>query len=139
MPDVLAGDVNGDGCADSTDCGAIADFIAAEDGGPKDGDGEVNGSVQLLNFSINFSVNDLDYDGLVNDEDVDLVLSPGDFDGDGDVDVGDLSTLAGCYTGPGTPPSPVCQICDLDKDSDVDLVDFATIQVNFSGSFVAGP
>ena len=65
---------------------------------------------------------------------------PGDFDGDGDVDLSDFATFALCYAGSEvtTPPSQDCPAqwfaeCDLDIDGDVDLSDFATFSLGFTG------
>ena len=59
---------------------------------------------------------------------------PGDYDGDGDVDLDDWSIGAACETGPvtGTLP-PGCQAADLDADGDVDLADFAQFQQYLGG------
>ncbi len=65
---------------------------------------------------------------------------PGDFDGDGDVDLADFSRLSVCYGGPGVTSPPVScdpedfDACDLDGDGDVDLGDLATFAANFTGS-----
>jgi hypothetical protein len=58
--------------------------------------------------------------------------APGDFDGDGDVDLSDYTPFAACLKGPGQAPAPAppitVQECraafDLDADNDVDLADF---------------
>ncbi|MGB9625125.1 MAG: phosphodiester glycosidase family protein, partial [Phycisphaerae bacterium] len=50
----------------------------------------------------------------------------GDFDTDGDVDLGDFSVFQYCFRGPNRPPeSPECARADADGDNDVDLTDFA--------------
>jgi hypothetical protein len=62
---------------------------------------------------------------------------PGDFDGDGDVDLGDLLSFTDCLNGPvnappgiGPPPSELdcLAVFDFDADSQVDLIDFAAMQ-----------
>ncbi|MCP4251595.1 MAG: hypothetical protein GY778_31545 [bacterium] len=64
---------------------------------------------------------------------------PGDFDGDGDVDVSDHATFFECMNGPDatTPPAPCdpadFDAADLDTDSDVDLADYAAFSENFTG------
>jgi len=59
-----------------------------------------------------------------------------DFDDDGDVDLTDYDTLAGCYSGPGggipTGTGYDCELCDVDDDGDVDLIDYATLQLSVS-------
>jgi len=59
---------------------------------------------------------------------------PGDWNGDGDVDISDFAEFPTCWSGPvGSPdwvmPSQVCQdVFDFDGDTDVDLADFAEFQ-----------
>lgn len=91
-----------------------------------------------------------------------LVIPPGDLDGDGDVDLADYGILAGCLVGPFaataadydddrdvdlddfdalvacvTGPDVVagggCAIIDVDHDNDVDLADYALFQNGFTG------
>lgn len=74
-------------------------------------------------------------------EPANIVISPqipGDFDGDGDVDLFDFGSFVACISGPnhGTPP-PTCapgdfETADLDEDFDVDLHDLGDFQVAFS-------
>jgi hypothetical protein len=65
--------------------------------------------------------------------------SPGDLDGDGDVDLNDFATFATCFSGSAvTTPPPSCSGSDfagsdMDNDGDVDLNDFATFSSNFTG------
>jgi hypothetical protein len=63
---------------------------------------------------------------------------PPDFDGDGDVDLGDCKTFTSCLelSGPAlTPPFQEClDVFDLDLDFDVDMVDFAVLARLFTGS-----
>ena len=62
---------------------------------------------------------------------------PGDFDGDGDVDLSDFVTFQLCFGGSNNPPAPTCPPgidADLDGDGDVDLADFLIFQQNFTGS-----
>ncbi|MCK4658255.1 MAG: hypothetical protein KAV82_01930 [Phycisphaerae bacterium] len=65
--------------------------------------------------------------------------TPGDFDGDGDVDLADYAVFADCMAGPGAAPSPAsvtAQQClgtfDFDIDLDVDLEDFASFNLGFA-------
>ncbi|MHC4090157.1 MAG: hypothetical protein ACYSVY_07745 [Planctomycetota bacterium] len=67
---------------------------------------------------------------------------PGDFDGDGDVDLDDYMVCADCLAGPGNPPSPslpgvTAQDCldafDFEPDGDVDLANFADFAAACTG------
>lgn len=60
-------------------------------------------------------------------------LTPGDFDGDWDVDAIDFAHFSACVTGPDEIASPACAGADADSDADVDLADFAAFQRNFTG------
>ncbi len=58
----------------------------------------------------------------------------GDADADGDIDLWDFLTFAGCVTGPGGEPSSVpCRVMDFDGDGDVDQRDFGAYQAAFTG------
>jgi len=62
---------------------------------------------------------------------------PGDFDGDGDVDLSDFTQFQLCFGGSTNPPAATCPPgvdADLDGDGDVDLADFLIFQQNFTGS-----
>ncbi|MFH0982293.1 MAG: M28 family peptidase [Planctomycetota bacterium] len=98
-------------------------------------------------FKVRFSVAD-NPNNSVTEAAVDAVnvydlycFVPGDFDGDGDVDLADYAVFADCMAGPETTPAPAppatAQDClnvfDFDVDSDVDLTDFAGFQEGFTG------
>ena len=67
--------------------------------------------------------------------------TPGDFDGDEDVDLDDYIHFAECLDDSGpreaqswVPPSPQCrETCDFDGDADIDLEDCAAFQEAFTG------
>ncbi|MCK4661112.1 MAG: lamin tail domain-containing protein, partial [Phycisphaerae bacterium] len=57
---------------------------------------------------------------------------PGDYDGDGDVDLDDYGFFHDCFTAPGGGlASPRCTCFDTDTDGDVDLADFRAFQIAF--------
>ncbi len=68
---------------------------------------------------------------------VKIVESEGDFDADGDVDIGDFAQFALCSGGPDVPPAVTCPAgvdADFDNDDDVDLGDFASFSQGFTGA-----
>ncbi|MCZ2111412.1 MAG: hypothetical protein LC118_17915, partial [Dehalococcoidia bacterium] len=56
-----------------------------------------------------------------------------DADDDGDLDLADWVSLAGCLTGPTTATGPGCGVHDFTRDGAVDLADAAEFQRYFSG------
>lgn len=63
--------------------------------------------------------------------------TPGDFDGDGDVDTSDFAAFAQCFGGSANPPAGTCPAgvnADLDGDGDVDALDFVLFAQNYTGS-----
>jgi hypothetical protein len=65
-------------------------------------------------------------------ETVALAALPGDWDGDGDIDLTDYAQFVQCLTGPDAGVlAPGCNTFDLDADLDVDLHDAA----GFAGGF----
>lgn len=63
------------------------------------------------------------------------LITPADFDRDGDVDKDDVQQFTNCATGPGmSPVLPGCTDGDLDDDGDVDQADFGHLQRCLSGT-----
>ena len=62
--------------------------------------------------------------------------TPGDFDSDGDWDLGDYKYFAECAEngGAGVDAGPGCVWANMDGDNDVDLIDFGLFQAAFTGS-----
>jgi hypothetical protein len=82
------GDVTGDGLADSADRNALIAYINAHDGD----DGVIDNSVSIPNFGANFSLYDINYDGVVDSHDL-MIYPPAcasDWNNDGDVNSTDF-------------------------------------------------
>lgn len=61
--------------------------------------------------------------------------TPGDENGDGDLDLFDFAGFLACVTGPGAGGlPPECEVFDFDEDDHVDLVDFRVLQFEFTGN-----
>ncbi len=58
---------------------------------------------------------------------------PGDCDGDGDVDLDDVTSFTACFAGPALPPLGGCVCTEPDQDGDFDMADFALLQAHFTG------
>ncbi len=129
-PDVVRGDVNGDGVADESDRQLIEQYILDNDAA----DGQVDGRVLIPAFADAFSVFDVSHDGATETLDVLLVAPLGDMDDDGDVDLGDYSLLQTCFSGVGTAYAPqTCGLADADADGDVDLGDMGQFEEALTG------
>jgi hypothetical protein len=78
----------------------------------------------------------IDYYARIPEFEVYALMPPGDFDGDGDVDMSDLPAFLFCLQGPAETyvPGHFCLCGDADGDMDVDLADFAVFQVMFADS-----
>jgi len=61
-----------------------------------------------------------------------IVILPGDADGDGQVNLQDHRSFVDCLTGPGGGLLPNCAVFDFDIDMDVDLEDFEAFNVAIS-------
>ncbi len=94
-PDFKAGDCNYDGFVNATDVQFVQQAIGQADGTAFDADGVVNGRVMLENFSENFVLYDLNYDGYIGVEDLALIgyEKRGDVNSDGAVTTLDRTLL----------------------------------------------
>lgn len=81
---------------------------------------------------MDFSVYDVNHDGVVDAMDLSLVNADGDADQDGDVDLIDFSLLQRCFGSPGV-LGPPCNLLDLERDQQIDLEDLAAFNFRFSG------
>jgi hypothetical protein len=129
-PNVLRGDVTGDGDVDQQDRGAIDQYIVEHDAL----DGQVDGRVEILDFAVDFSVFDVNHGGVVDSLDVALATFPGDQDADGDADLADAARFQGCLSGSGVSYAPwECGLSDFDGDGDVDLEDWGRFSEAMTG------
>lgn len=124
------GDLTGDGVVNQADLDEWDAAMAANDGGPRDAD-DAPGSISLLNRPRNFSVYDINNDGVIDELDRAILESlapvPGDLNGDGVVSAADLATLLGDW-GTDSPRS------DLNGDGVVNSLDLAIMLGNWGSS-----
>lgn len=72
-------------------------------------------------------------DGMFRGRLVAFLMTPldGDFNDDGETDLGDAARFVSCLTGSGAPISAECKVCDIDRDGVVDLRDVVSFQWAF--------
>lgn len=117
-PNVVPGDVDGSGVWDGQDTQIIANYIAQNDRF----DGVLDGQVTILSFAEDFSLYDVNHDGVVDHLDLIPIDRDGDGDTDGDVDLADFAVLQRCFTEAGG-GSLACVAMDISGDERVDLDD----------------
>ena len=78
--------------------------------------------MRILDFAADFSVYDINYDGVVSDQDIAPILGDGDNDRDGDVDLADVAGFQRCFSRPGV-GGTFCAPVDLTGDDRVDRHD----------------
>lgn len=101
-PGPVYSDFNGDGRVTLADVQLFDSFIAQNDAA----DGVPDGEVQIPDFARNFSMFDLSYNGVVDAEDRQLIVVPGDLNGDFLVDQTDVALFVWALLNPGvTPPN----------------------------------
>jgi len=130
FPNVVRGDVDGSGRADMVDAAHVRGFIDKADSI----DGVLDGRVSIPDFATNFVIVDVNYDGVVDRDDLRLADRRGDQDNDGDIDLRDVSRFQLCFgtLGPGD-ASLACQRMDLTGDNRVDLADLAAFRERIHG------
>ncbi len=105
------GDFDGDGAVTMSDVALFEQYIFDSDGNFLVDEGAEPDSVDLINFGPNFSIYDLDYDGIVDGADQCLMPVLGDFDGDFVIDTDDLAVFVQTLLSPAfssTPTGPSC-------------------------------
>jgi hypothetical protein len=94
LPDAVVGDFDGSGAVTPMDVGAVSAFIVEHDGdGILDGGTAGDKIVHLAQFAPFFCMYDMNYDGLVDEEDGEWVPLMGDVDFDNDVDMADRQVM----------------------------------------------
>lgn len=117
-PNVVVGDVDGSGTHDAGDTQLIARHIAEKDFL----DGIIDGIVTIVAFASDFSVFDVNHDGIVSAIDLTWDVRDADSDQDGDVDLFDIANLQRCFGQEGS-PSETCSPLDIVTDQKIDLAD----------------
>ena len=84
--------MNGDGLVDALDRAAIIALIAENDGGSGDCDGAIDGRITICAYGTNFSIFDVDGDGIIGPLDVAFynTLCPADFNHSGTLSAQDI-------------------------------------------------
>jgi hypothetical protein len=124
----VAGDLSGDGVADSTDRLIVRQQIILLDARERDaeGPGLDNGQVRIINFGRNFCLYDITGDGLINDADLNWFCTA-DFDGDGRLSVNDFGAFLNAFAS----KNPRA---DLNHNGTFEITDI----IAFGNAFAAG-
>lgn len=128
FPDVVPGDVNGSGFRDVHDALLILSYISQRDAV----DGVLDGRVVIPGFAWNFTLFDVNHDGVVDARDVAVVGPIADADDDYDVDLRDFRFVQFCFSPEGI-ERPPCRAADLDGNGRVDLQDVRQLGVELTG------
>lgn len=123
FPNVVKGDVTGDGVVDRLDELMIQEYINRVGGGKP---------VVIEDFALDFRLLDVNYDGVVSTLDVKNRPRQGDGDGDEDVDLADFSLFLECFA-KDVNAWPKCVVFDFDDDSRITLIDHAKFTEEFLG------
>lgn len=107
-PRPMLGDLNGDGDISPADVIAFNARLQFIDGQfPFDVDNNINGTVTLPNFGPNFDLLDLDYNGIIDDADRQMIVILGDLNADFLVNELDVAALVAILLDP-TAASSLC-------------------------------
>lgn len=140
-PAFKVGDCNGDNLVNAADQSIVMTAIAQSDGTSFDSDGIKNGQTRIIDFGWNFALYDINYDGLINADDLKIIgySQRGDVNNDGLVDQQDLAVLRTMFGFSSGDPR-YNGSADLDQNDIIDQRDFRTlrmlIQFNSGGGFL---
>lgn len=123
------GDCDGNGVVNAADRNKTEHELDDIDGSQTDCDHTADGSFTICNFGPNFSLSDLNYNGVVDAIDISLLSPrfPGDANGDCHVNGADLSVLLGQF-GMQVPPS---RGADFNNDAVVNGADLSVLLGRF--------
>ncbi|MBU0717711.1 MAG: hypothetical protein KJ749_05630, partial [Planctomycetes bacterium] len=127
-PNVVRGDTNGSGAWTEIDAQLITQYIALNDYT----DGVLDGMVTILGFASDFSLYDINHDGVVDNLDVTGFFRDGDSDRDGDVDLVDVAAFQRCFY-LADPSGTFCTAMDFRGDGQVDRGDFRRFVGSLTG------
>lgn len=122
--DEYAGDFNYDGFATAPDRQIVRDEIALLDGSARDGDGAVNGSVEIIDFGPNFCAYDLNNSGRVDLGDR-IWYCPADQNDDGLLNVADFTAFLQAF-------SASAPWADIDGSGSLNVADFSAFLQRFA-------
>lgn len=115
-PGPLVGDFNANGIVDSGDIEEFDAFLNVNDGSPlSDDDAEVDGVITIPNFGPNFCLYDLDYNGLIDNQDRKRIVIMGDLNFDHSVNIEDLQEFVTLLLISATTPDPVSPNLSIEK------------------------
>jgi len=125
FPNVVRGDVNGDGVVNSIDQDQVRNWLRQNG---RDG-------IFIIDaFARAFHLFDVNYSGTVDRLDVFNLPRQGDGDGDDDVDIADFAIFQDCFSGNGSPPEGLpCVLFDFDRNRSIDWRDYRGLIRRYRG------
>jgi hypothetical protein len=128
-------DLDADENVGPTDENAFLMWLGANDGGPNDADGVVNGAFGVIGFGPNFQLHDFNNDGVVDANDASVFSNsapcPGDTNADNQVNFTDLNAALSAF---GQAGAPGFVSADLNGDGVVDFADLNAVLSAFGSS-----